>query len=153
MALGIGAVVVSTFDFFAGPKFRPLRAGSIVCSISNFILCSKLIRVKINFAFDIWSHYLFLKHWKLYTNKKMLIETINHFFRCFHFLRVERDCSGHALRDRERVGEELGGSRYRLAHPHGVALHHGSLVLRDENSRKVFPWKAGYLGTIVVEFY
>jgi len=27
VGLGIGAVVVSTFDFFAGPKFRPLRAG------------------------------------------------------------------------------------------------------------------------------
>ena len=26
--LGIGAVVVSTFDFFAGPRFRPLRAGT-----------------------------------------------------------------------------------------------------------------------------
>ena len=25
--LGIGAVVVSTFDFFAGPRFRTLRAG------------------------------------------------------------------------------------------------------------------------------
>ena len=28
IALGIGAVVVSTFDFFAGPRFRPLRAGT-----------------------------------------------------------------------------------------------------------------------------
>ena len=27
IVLGIGAVVVSTFDFFAGPRFRPLRAG------------------------------------------------------------------------------------------------------------------------------
>lgn len=30
VALGIGAVVVSTFDFFAGPKFRPLRAGVFI---------------------------------------------------------------------------------------------------------------------------
>ena len=29
IVLGIGAVVVSTFDFFAGPRFRPLRAGKI----------------------------------------------------------------------------------------------------------------------------
>ncbi len=29
IALGIGAVVVSTFDFFAGPRFRSLRAGKI----------------------------------------------------------------------------------------------------------------------------
>lgn len=28
--LGIGAVVVSTFDFFAGPRFRPLRAGVFI---------------------------------------------------------------------------------------------------------------------------
>ena len=43
--LGIGAVVVSTFDFFAGPRFRPLRAGTfsrVSCiiwklnSITNF---------------------------------------------------------------------------------------------------------------------
>jgi len=30
IALGIGAVVVSTFDFFAGPRFRPLRAGVFI---------------------------------------------------------------------------------------------------------------------------
>ncbi len=28
--LGIGAVIVSTFDFFAGPRFRPLRAGVFI---------------------------------------------------------------------------------------------------------------------------
>lgn len=28
--LGVGAVVVSTFDFFAGPRFRPLRAGVFI---------------------------------------------------------------------------------------------------------------------------
>merc|ERR1719208_489805 len=30
IALGIGAVVVSTFDFFAGPRFRPLRAAVFI---------------------------------------------------------------------------------------------------------------------------
>jgi len=30
LILGIGAVVVSTFDFFAGPRFRPLRAGVFI---------------------------------------------------------------------------------------------------------------------------
>jgi adiponectin receptor len=30
IVLGIGAVVVSTFDFFAGPRFRPLRAGVFI---------------------------------------------------------------------------------------------------------------------------
>jgi len=30
IGLGIGAVVVSTFDFFAGPRFRPLRAGVFI---------------------------------------------------------------------------------------------------------------------------
>jgi hypothetical protein len=35
VALGIGAVVVSTFDFFAGPKFRPLRAGETLGKMAN----------------------------------------------------------------------------------------------------------------------
>jgi len=35
VALGIGAVVVSTFDFFAGPKFRPLRAGETFDQMLN----------------------------------------------------------------------------------------------------------------------
>jgi len=30
IVLGIGAVIVSTFDFFAGPRFRPLRAGVFI---------------------------------------------------------------------------------------------------------------------------
>ena len=30
IVLGVGAVVVSTFDFFAGPRFRPLRAGVFI---------------------------------------------------------------------------------------------------------------------------
>ena len=72
------------------------------------------------------------------------------FFRRFHILRIERDCACHALRDRERVGEELGGGRHRMAHPHGVALHHGSPVLRNEDSGKVFSWKAGHLGKFVL---
>ena len=37
IGLGIGAVVVSTFDFFAGPRFRPLRAGNY-CSYANIII-------------------------------------------------------------------------------------------------------------------
>ena len=37
--LGIGAVVVSTFDFFAGPRFRPLRAGLFI-----FKLCCLLTK-------------------------------------------------------------------------------------------------------------
>ena len=30
VALGIGAVVVSTLDFFVGPRFTPLRAGVFI---------------------------------------------------------------------------------------------------------------------------
>ena len=38
IALGIGAVVVSTFDFFAGPRFRPLRAGKFLILTAMFCM-------------------------------------------------------------------------------------------------------------------
>ena len=40
IALGIGAVVVSTFDFFAGPRFRPLRAGIVILIRACFFIIS-----------------------------------------------------------------------------------------------------------------
>ena len=64
IGLGIGAVVVSTFDFFAGPRFRPLRAGNhrFICQyycLGKFIRSIHKLNVKVGKSqkvFSIWPH-------------------------------------------------------------------------------------------------
>ena len=69
-------------------------------------------------------------------------------FRRLHLLRAERHRTGDSLRHRQRMGEEPGGGRPRLAHPHGVALHHRSPLLRHEDPGKILSRKTGHLGEI-----
>ena len=66
----------------------------------------------------------------------------------FHNLRTVRHRAGHTLLRGQRVGQGGGRSGHRVAHPHGVPLHHRRPSLRGQNSGTLLPRKAGYLGKL-----
>ena len=66
--------------------------------------------------------------------------------RSLHHLRPLWHRAGHALLRGQRLGEGGRPGGHRMAHPHGLPLHHRRTPLRRQNSGEVLPWKARYLG-------